>query len=190
MATIVSSSHFAWTQDAPIWTISENSMNNCNLSGIPCVEERTKFHAMKKHLTLLALLLGTVATGMAQKEVHTLHLNSLMQNVSENNAAYKLQLTKTAGNTYKGIIYDYSNTIKAEGNYVQVGKKFLEDGYFTYYYQDGKIESEGNYARGIKVGTWKRYDANGKRKTDRYYPEESADKIRETMQLEKSEDEK
>lgn len=91
---------------------------------------------------------------------------------------------------YKGIIYDYSNTIKAEGSYALVGKKYLEDGYFTYYFQNGKIESEGNFARGVKVGTWKRFDNNGKRKTDRYYPEESADKIRETMKLEKSEDEK
>jgi antitoxin component YwqK of YwqJK toxin-antitoxin module len=145
---------------------------------------------MRKHLTLLALVLGTAATGIAQKEMHTMHLNALMQNTTESNSTFKLQLTKTAGNNYKGIIYDYSNTIKAEGSYVQVGKKYLEDGYFTYFYQDGKIESEGNYARGIKVGNWKRYDANGKRKADRYYPEESADKIRETMQLEKSDDEK
>lgn len=138
----------------------------------------------------MALVLGTAATGIAQKEMHTMHLNALMQNTTESNSTFKLQLTKTAGNNYKGIIYDYSNTIKAEGSYVQVGKKYLEDGYFTYFYQDGKIESEGNYARGIKVGNWKRYDANGKRKADRYYPEESADKIRETMQLEKSDDEK
>lgn len=145
---------------------------------------------MRKHLTLLALILGTTASSIAQKEMHTMHLDALMHESTENNSAFKLQLTKTAGTSYKGIIYDYSNTIKAEGSYVLVGKKYLEDGYFTYYYQSGKIESEGNFVRGVKVGNWKRYDVNGKRKTDRYYPEESADKIRETMQMEKSEDEK
>jgi len=145
---------------------------------------------MKKHLPLLALILGITSTSVAQKEMHTMHLDALMHESTENNSAFKLQLTKTVGNSYKGIIYDYSNTIKADGGYVLVGKKYLEDGHFTYYYQNGQIESEGIFVRGVKVGNWKRFDTNGKRKTDRYYPEESADKIRETMQMEKSEDEK
>ena len=145
---------------------------------------------MKKHLTILAIVIGTTTATVAQKEMHTMHLDALMHESMESNSVFKLQLTKTVGNSYKGIIYDYSNTIKAEGGYVAVGKKYLEDGHFTYYYQNGQIESEGDFARGVKVGNWKRFESNGKRKNDRYYPVESADKIRETMQMEKSEDEK
>lgn len=145
---------------------------------------------MKKHLTTLVIAVCVTSAAMAQKEMYTMHLDALMHEATENNSAFKLQLTKTVGNSYKGIIYDYSNTIKAEGGYVQVGKKYLEDGHFTYYFQNGNIESEGVFVRGVKVGNWKRFDNNGKRKTDRYYPEESADQIRETMMMEKSDDEK
>ncbi len=145
---------------------------------------------MKKQLILFTLAVGSALSSLAQTESTTMHLDALMHQSEESNAAYKLQLTRTAGTMYKGIIYDYTNTIKAEGNYTLIGKKYLEDGHFTFYYQNGQIESEGIYARGIKVGNWKRFDMNGKRKSDRYYPEESADKIRHVMQLEKSDDEK
>ncbi len=145
---------------------------------------------MRKIVALLVTVLCTSTMGITQKDIHTIHLDALMHESTESNSSFKLQLTKTAGTSYKGIIYDYSNTIKAEGSYVLVGKKYLEDGYFTYFYQNGKIESEGNFVRGVKVGTWKRFDNNGKKKSDRYYPEEGADKIRDTMKLEKIEDEK
>lgn len=145
---------------------------------------------MKKNIILLSLAISTTSLASAQKESHTMHLSSLMYEVTENDAAFKLQLAQVDGDTYKGVLYDYSNTVKAEGNYILVGKKYLEDGHFKYFFQSGDLESEGNFVRGVKVGTWKRYDNNGNRKSDRYYPEESADKIREAMQMEKSDDEK
>ncbi len=124
------------------------------------------------------------------QETKTLHLNSMLQMSPENKASYKLVLTPTGERTYDGVITDFLDQKKAEGGYAEVGKRYLEDGHFKFYHPNGNLESEGEFVRGIKVGTWKRYDVSGRPKADRYYPVEDADKIRSTMQLEKVEDEK
>lgn len=48
----------------------------------------------------------------------------------------------------------------------------IQQGYFTYYFENGIKESEGNYKRGSKVGYWKRWDFKGNPKPDRFYPDE------------------
>lgn len=144
---------------------------------------------MKNKLYLsVFMFFGSLIVSNAQPESKTIHLDALMKVTADVNSNYNLVLTKVAGENYEGIIYDYANQIKAKGRYVQVGKKFLEDGHFTFYYANGQIESEGEYDRGVKVGNWKRFDQHGKRKTDRYYPAESADLIREAMLLEKDDE--
>jgi len=134
----------------------------------------------------MSLFITTVAE--AQAETIKIQLDAMMKVTADPNANYNLILTKVAGENYEGIIVDYSNQIKAKGRYVQRGKKYLEDGHFTFYYLKGQIESEGEYDRGVKVGYWERYDQNGKRKNARYYPAESAALIREAMMLEKDDD--
>ncbi len=114
----------------------------------------------------------------------------MMQMSSEVGSSYKLVLTKTEENLYEGEILDYMDQLKASGSYMKIGKNYLEDGVFVYFFPSGIVESRGEFVKGIKVGTWERYDSTGKRKADRYYPVESADIVRETMQLEKEEDEK
>lgn len=109
---------------------------------------------------------------------------------AELGSAYKLILTNREGTLYDGEILDYMNVLKASGAYVKIGKNYLEDGHFVYFYPSGLIESKGEFVKGIKVGIWERFDSTGKRKADRYYPVESADLVRETMQLEKVDDEK
>lgn len=134
----------------------------------------------------LFLLWGTASWAQTTELVY---LDALMKNTSQENSSYKLELAKVGGDIYNGTIYDYSGEVKAKGRYIRVNKRLLEDGHFIYYYANGQIESEGEFDRGVKVGNWKRFDPSGKRKTDRYYPVESANKIREAMELEKNEDE-
>lgn len=117
------------------------------------------------------------------------HLDGLMQDTDQARAQFTLALTQISEYEFDGTLIDKMNQIKASGGFVKVGKKYLEDGHFVYYHPNGKIESEGEYDKGIKVGYWKRYDANGTAKPDRYYPAESADKIRALMQLEKVDEE-
>lgn len=144
---------------------------------------------MKKALLFATLILSLMfcATTHAQEEQKIIYLDQMLNMTASTNAPFKLELKKIAGDTFGGIVFDYLGSVKSHGTYIKVSKSYLEDGHFTYYYQNGQIESEGEFDRGVKVGAWKRFDSNGKRKTDKYYPAESADKIRETMMMEKEE---
>jgi hypothetical protein len=144
---------------------------------------------IKKFRTLVLIFSFTAFSSamLAQAEVSTVYLDQMFKITSNSSAPYKLELKKIAGDTYSGMVTDYLGAIKSKGTYIMVAKKYLEDGHFTYYYQNGQIESEGEFDRGVKVGSWKRFDQNGKRKADKYYPAESADKVRETMLMEKEE---
>ena len=53
----------------------------------------------------------------------------------------------------------------------------LLDGKSTWFYKNGNIQAEGEYKSGQKQGTWKRYNDDGTRKTDRHYSEVSMDNI-------------
>ena len=68
-------------------------------------------------------------------------------------------------------VFYLSGNIKMRGTYLDP-KLQTEEGFFQYFYQDGSIESQGNYVKGQKTGTWQRFQADGTRKIDHYYPEE------------------
>ena len=149
-----------------------------------------QFTPMKKNQFFLVTFF--VITGafnlVAQTEKHVIHLNSMMQVSAEHKASYKLVLDKNEEQTYDGSIYDYMDKKIAYGKYLKIGKSYHEDGHFVYYHPNGQLESEGEFVKGIKVGSWKRYDNQGNRKHDRYYPAESADLVRAAMRLEKDND--
>jgi hypothetical protein len=53
----------------------------------------------------------------------------------------------------------------------------MPHGHFVFYNQNGNKEAEGDYHKGMKVGTWKRWNAEGAPMPDRAYqkaPEETA----------------
>ncbi len=142
---------------------------------------------VKLNIFFSLFLFCTIAAKAQTTEM--VYLDALMKNTSQANSDYKLELTKVGGDVYNGTIYDFSGEVKAKGRYIRINKRLLEDGHFTYYYANGQIESEGEFDRGVKVGNWKRFEPSGKRKADRYYPVESANKIREAMELEKNDEE-
>jgi len=49
----------------------------------------------------------------------------------------------------------------------------VENGEFKYFYANGTLESEGKFRNGLKVGTWKRWNYDGRPKPDRFYPDEN-----------------
>lgn len=48
----------------------------------------------------------------------------------------------------------------------------LESGWFEFFYFNGNKESEGRYKNGNKVGTWKRWNYDGRPKPDKFNPDE------------------
>lgn len=73
-------------------------------------------------------------------------------------------------------IYHTEGTLKMEGSYLAATPD-VPDGFFTYYYRNGQVESQGEYLRGRKAGTWKRWAWDGTSKPDRIYPEPQTEMV-------------
>ena len=68
-------------------------------------------------------------------------------------------------------VFFLSGNIKMRGTYIDE-LLTIEDGFFQYFYQNGRCESEGQFIKGRKTGIWKRFENDGSSKKDRYYPPE------------------
>ncbi len=87
----------------------------------------------------------------------------------------------TRTSTKKDGMYDVTITFLGgllfmTGQYVDE-KLEIPHGHFVFYNQNGNKEAEGDYHKGMKVGTWKRWNAEGAPLPDRPYqnaPEETA----------------
>jgi hypothetical protein len=139
------------------------------------------------------LMLGMFTFGhgvMAQTQLQpkTVKLNAMMQAVAGEQVAYRMQLTPLDDDKYNGVVYDGMDNLKIEGQYIERNAKYIEDGYFKYFFPNGSVESEGEYQSGVKIGYWKRFDFQGNRKTDRYYPPSSASMRRKSMNIDISTD--
>ena len=120
-------------------------------------------------------------TGFSQGMRHKLYLNGMMKETIASQHVYTLELIAVDTDTFEGVIKDKNNIIKAKGGYIRENKQFLQHGYFQFYYPDGETESEGNYDRGVKVGSWLRFTEDGTQKPDRYYDPKSAELVRSAM---------
>ncbi len=139
------------------------------------------------------LMLGMFTFGhgvMAQTQLQpkTVKLNAMMQTAAEGQIAYRMQLTPLDEDKYSGVVYDGMDNLKIEGQYIERNAKYIEDGYFKYFFPDGRVESEGQYQSGVKIGHWKRFDFAGNPKPDRYYPPSSASMRRKSMNIDISTD--
>ncbi len=86
----------------------------------------------------------------------------------------------TRTSTKKDEMYDV--TITFLGGQLFMTGKYMDEklemphGHFVFYNQNGNKEAEGDYHKGMKVGTWKRWNAEGAPLPDRTYqnaPEEN-----------------
>jgi len=134
-------------------------------------------------LILGFLVIGFNTLSFGQMQPKTIQLNAMLQASAQGQAVYRLQLTPIDADNFKGVVYDGMENLKVEGQYVERNGQYIEDGYFKYYFPNGSVESEGMYQAGVKVGNWKRFDFQGNRKQDRYYPSTTANLRRNSRNL-------
>ncbi len=84
-------------------------------------------------------------------------------------AKYERYLKQVDEDLYEAEIKLLSGTLKATGVYVDIDGELIPHGYFTFYYANGQVESEGKYKKGYKVDTWKRYMMDGTERSPKYY---------------------
>lgn len=85
---------------------------------------------------------------------------------------YVREVTTLPDSSFMVRVFFKTGEMMMAGRYVDKDL-LVEDGDFVYYYANGITESKGRYKNGSKVGTWKRWNYDGRIKPDRFYPDET-----------------
>jgi TonB family protein len=85
---------------------------------------------------------------------------------------YVRDVTQLPDSTFEVKVNFKTGEVMMTGRYLDTDL-LVEDGNFTYFYANGTTESTGRYRNGSKVGTWKRWNYDGREKPDRFYPDEN-----------------
>jgi hypothetical protein len=129
------------------------------------------------------LLLISVVAGLAFSPctAQVVHLDAGYQRVNEEAAKYSLRLQPAGEGAFTGRLLSDDGAVIFEGRYIPWKNTYIEDGLFTFFYPDGKIESSGSYERGARTGVWKRYQPDGSARPNRFYPPEGAASLRRVL---------
>jgi hypothetical protein len=137
-------------------------------------------------IVLLACMVAAVET-FAQSKPFMVPLNSSFQKVlPDEEPTYYLELTAKGNDLFDGTIYTREKVrVVGKGEYAKFNDRFLENGLFTFYFPYGQVESEGEYQKGARIGTWRRFNPDGSEKTSRYYNPEGAAMLRKALGYDK-----
>lgn len=77
-------------------------------------------------------------------------------------------VARASNGRYLVAIQSNAGIVRMRGAYLDSALN-VEDGIFTFYYANGRMESSGQYARGVKTGTWLRFALDGTKLAERHY---------------------
>lgn len=116
---------------------------------------------------LLCLSIGN-ASGQGSERVY---LNATLETAPKALASYYREQVGKDGDRFVGKTFSMDGKLKAEGRYTDPELQ-IEDGQFTFYHPNGKVESSGAYAQGWKSGVWQRFDQWGHPLSEKIYDPE------------------
>jgi hypothetical protein len=130
-------------------------------------------------IAIVAALMTAIGVSAQQLEYKT-YLDATFKETVRKKATYVREMKHRHDKIYDAKVYEVSGgKLKMEGRYHVTPSEVSEHGIFTYYYENGSIESRGEYEMGVKVGSWKRFAQDGTEKPERYYNPSSAQLIRD-----------
>lgn len=98
-----------------------------------------------------------------------IYLNKHMEVIDKKKeAVYLCEIVAETEEGYHAKAYFLSGELKMEGWFADEALT-QPHGTFTYYYQNGQVESEGSFRDGSKFGLWQRYDFEGNPKSEKIY---------------------
>lgn len=102
-------------------------------------------------------------------QAQRIYLDAVLEPATKAKAAYYLEPGGSDGaDGYLAQIYNMDGSLKAKGRYADAECR-VPDGHFTFYFPNGKVESEGNYQNGRKDGVWTRNDKWGRELAEKVY---------------------
>lgn len=130
-------------------------------------------------LSLLYFTHAVTATVAGDKDSHAAVLrveevgaNALGPSVSAKAKTYTRVVAKANNGKYLVALYSNVGILRMQGAYLD-SMLTVEDGIFTYYHPNGRLESKGAYRAGVKSGTWLRYGLDGAQLAERNYASHS-----------------
>ncbi|MFT3885026.1 MAG: hypothetical protein QM724_06220 [Flavobacteriales bacterium] len=135
---------------------------------------------MRATALFASLLTLTAFLEAAPVQAQRTWLDQALQPTSKAKAAYYKEPAGEADGRYKARILDLGGKLKAEGEYFDQQLR-VENGHFTFYHPDGKVESTGDYAMGNKSGVWQRFDKWGQALAEKVYDAKPLENIVYTM---------
>lgn len=119
-------------------------------------------------------------SGFAQVRRDSLNLQH-RKTSNINLARFERVITTVNDSVYKVTVNYLTGESLSTGSYSDIDL-LVGHGDFTFFYANGYKESEGRFKNGFKVGTWKRWNFEGKPKPDRFYPDENFVKTNRSSQ--------
>lgn len=118
----------------------------------------------------MATITGANARGGDPKPVR-FYLSEVLEPTTKGKAVYYLQPEGMDGELHIGRTYTMDGRLKVDGRYKDAALT-IEEGTFTYYHANGRVESQGDYTMGNKAGLWMRYDVAGNQLAEKIYDPE------------------
>lgn len=134
-------------------------------------------------LSLLCLTQVALASRNAEEDERTVILRienvgpeALGLSADPANGPFVRVVAKASNGKYLVAVQSNIGIIRMQGAYLD-SNLTVEDGIFTYYHPNGRLECKGCYAGGIKTGTWIRYGLDGTRLSERVYTGRSVEEL-------------
>ena len=105
------------------------------------------------------------ATGQAADRIY---LSAALEACQKKQAQFYMEPSGMDGPDHTSRIYTMAGKLKAEGRYADAGLT-IPNGQFTFYHENGQVESKGRYEMGLKSGVWERYDDWGRALAEKIY---------------------
>ena len=122
---------------------------------------------MIKRSYIFPLLLALTTFSM-RSQAQRVYLDEALHQVDQAKAAFYADVVGHDSGRIQAKIMDLNGVLKAIGDFKAADLE-IPDGYFTYYYPNGTVESQGNYVKGRKDGLWLRYDSSGQALAEKVY---------------------
>jgi len=125
-----------------------------------------------RYLLITAAIFTSAVCAMASGpnlDGNEIYLNQHMEVIEKKKeATYVCEIVDQTDEGYHAKAYFMTGELKMEGWFADKALT-KPHGNFTYYYQNGKVESEGSFRDGSKFGLWQRYDFEGNPKSEKIY---------------------
>lgn len=167
---------FCWRNETTNFAISrlQKIVTQSSVKRIPPMTRNPLFNM--KPFFLYLCLLGVMSTAFGQTKKsdppvpgEKIYLDAKMEEVKKKQAVFFQKAEMDGDKGWLVMVYfNNGGQLKMRGHYIDDALE-VPHGTFSYYYQNGQLESQGKFENGAKIGVWERFNPNGSAKAERYY---------------------